>query len=40
VICGLGPYGYLVALQSMAQMLGVLPDDAKLPAPICATGEN
>jgi 3-dehydroquinate dehydratase-2 len=40
VICGLGAYGYLVALQSLAQMLGTLPDDAKLPAPICATGDN
>jgi 3-dehydroquinate dehydratase-2 len=40
VICGLGAYGYLVALQSMAQMLGALPDDAKLPAPICPTGED
>lgn len=26
VICGLGAYGYVVALQSMAQMLDVLPD--------------
>jgi 3-dehydroquinate dehydratase-2 len=26
VICGLGPYGYLVAMQAAAQMLGHLPD--------------
>lgn len=31
VICGLGPYGYLVAMQAAAQMLGKLP--AGLPAP-------
>jgi 3-dehydroquinate dehydratase-2 len=30
VICGLGPYGYIVALQAAAQALGVLP--AGLPA--------
>jgi 3-dehydroquinate dehydratase II len=32
VICGLGPYGYLVALQAAAQMLGGLP--ASFPAPL------
>src|SRR3977135_4161985 len=26
VICGLGPYGYIVAMQSALQMLGKLPD--------------
>jgi 3-dehydroquinate dehydratase-2 len=26
VICGLGPYGYVVAMQAAAQMLGRLPD--------------
>jgi 3-dehydroquinate dehydratase-2 len=26
VICGLGPYGYIVAMQAAAQMLGKLPD--------------
>src|SRR5260221_6176559 len=26
VICGLGPYGYIVAMQAAAQMLGALPD--------------
>lgn len=25
VICGLGPYGYIVAMQAAAQMLGALP---------------
>ena len=30
VICGLGTYGYVVALQCVAQMLGALPDS--LPA--------
>jgi len=25
VICGLGPYGYIVAMQAAAQMLGKLP---------------
>lgn len=30
VICGLGPYGYLVAMQAAAQMLGRLPES--LPA--------
>lgn len=32
VICGLGPYGYIVALQAALQMLGKLP--AGLPSPI------
>ena len=32
VICGLGPYGYIVAMQAAAQMLGKLPE--VLPAPI------
>jgi 3-dehydroquinate dehydratase-2 len=32
VICGLGPYGYIVAMQAAAQMLGKLP--AALPAPV------
>lgn len=31
VICGLGPYGYVVAMQAAAQMLGKLP--ANLPQP-------
>jgi 3-dehydroquinate dehydratase II len=26
VICGLGPYGYIVAVQAMAHMLGALPE--------------
>ena len=26
VVCGLGPYGYLVAIQAAAHMLGALPD--------------
>jgi 3-dehydroquinate dehydratase-2 len=26
VICGLGPYGYIVAMQAAAQLLGRLPD--------------
>ena len=30
VICGLGPYGYILAMQAAAQMLGKLP--ASLPA--------
>ena len=34
VICGLGPYGYLIALQAAAQMLGGLP--ASFPAPLRA----
>jgi 3-dehydroquinate dehydratase-2 len=29
VICGMGAYGYIVAMQAAAQMLGKLPD--KLP---------
>jgi 3-dehydroquinate dehydratase-2 len=32
VICGLGPYGYIVAMQAAAQLLGALP--ASLPTPI------
>ncbi len=32
VICGLGPYGYLVAMQTAAQLLGARP--AALPAPL------
>jgi 3-dehydroquinate dehydratase-2 len=28
VICGLGPYGYIVAMQAAAQMLGALPDNS------------
>lgn len=32
VICGLGPYGYIVAMQSAAVMLGVVP--GALPDPI------
>ena len=32
VICGLGPYGYIVAMQAAAQHLGKIP--AKLPPPI------
>mgnify|MGYP001339226922 FL=1 len=32
VICGLGPYGYIVAMQAAAQALGKLPDS--LPAPL------
>jgi 3-dehydroquinate dehydratase II len=32
VVCGLGPYGYVVAMQSGLHMLGKLP--ASLPAPI------
>jgi 3-dehydroquinate dehydratase-2 len=32
VICGLGAYGYVVALQCAAQMLDALPDS--LPAPL------
>jgi 3-dehydroquinate dehydratase II len=26
VVCGLGPYGYIVAVQAVAQMLGALPE--------------
>jgi 3-dehydroquinate dehydratase-2 len=32
VICGLGPYGYIVAMQAALHMLGKLP--ASLPEPI------
>ena len=32
VICGLGPYGYIVAMQAALQVLGKLP--ASLPAPM------
>lgn len=32
VICGLGPYGYIVAMQAATQMLGQLPDS--LPVPV------
>jgi len=32
VICGLGPYGYIVAMQAALQMLGKLP--GSLPAPL------
>jgi 3-dehydroquinate dehydratase II len=32
VICGLGPYGYIVAMQAAAHWLGMLP--ATLPTPI------
>jgi 3-dehydroquinate dehydratase II len=32
VICGLGPYGYIVGMQSALQILGKLPGD--LPAPL------
>jgi 3-dehydroquinate dehydratase-2 len=32
VICGLGPYGYIVAMQAATQMLGQLPD--WLPVPV------
>jgi 3-dehydroquinate dehydratase-2 len=32
VICGAGPYGYILAMQAAAQMLKALPDS--LPAPI------
>jgi 3-dehydroquinate dehydratase-2 len=32
VICGLGPYGYIVAIQAAARMVGKLPD--ALPAPV------
>jgi len=32
VICGLGPYGYIVAMQAALQALGKLP--ASLPAPM------
>ena len=32
VVCGMGPYGYIVALQAAARMLNALPD--RLPAPL------
>jgi 3-dehydroquinate dehydratase-2 len=32
VVCGLGPYGYIIAMQAALQILGKLP--ASLPAPI------
>lgn len=32
VICGLGPYGYIVAMQAAAQMAGAIPDE--LPEPV------
>jgi 3-dehydroquinate dehydratase-2 len=32
VICGLGPYGYIVAMQAALQMLGKLPEN--LPPPL------
>ena len=32
VVCGLGPYGYIVALQAAAHLLKALPDS--LPAPL------
>jgi len=32
VICGLGPYGYIVAMQAALQLLGALP--ANLPPPL------
>jgi 3-dehydroquinate dehydratase-2 len=33
VICGAGPYGYILAMQAAAHALGKLPDS--LPAPLC-----
>jgi 3-dehydroquinate dehydratase-2 len=32
VICGAGPYGYVLGLQAAAQMLGALPPSVALPA--------
>jgi 3-dehydroquinate dehydratase-2 len=32
VICGMGPYGYIVAMQAAARLVATLPDD--LPAPV------
>ncbi len=32
VICGLGPYGYIVAMQAAAKLVGTLPD--ALPSPM------
>ncbi len=34
VICGLGPYGYIVAMQAAARLLGSLP--SSMPAPLRA----
>ena len=31
VVCGLGPYGYIVAMQSAAHMLGKIPDNLPVP---------
>jgi len=31
VICGAGPYGYILAMQAAAQMLGKLPDNLPVP---------
>jgi 3-dehydroquinate dehydratase-2 len=31
VICGLGPYGYVVAMQAAARLVGKLPDELPLP---------
>jgi 3-dehydroquinate dehydratase II len=36
VICGLGPYGYIVAMQAAVQSLGKLPE--ALPAPLRSKG--
>jgi 3-dehydroquinate dehydratase-2 len=36
VICGLGPYGYIVAMQAAVQTLGKLPE--ALPAPLRSKG--
>jgi 3-dehydroquinate dehydratase II len=36
VICGLGPYGYIVAMQAAVQTLGKLPE--ALPAPLRSRG--
>ena len=32
VVCGLGPYGYIVAMQAAARLVGKLPDS--LPTPL------
>jgi 3-dehydroquinate dehydratase II len=32
VICGLGPYGYIVAMQAALQILGALPETLPHPA--------
>ena len=34
VICGLGPYGYIVAMQAAVQMVGKLPEALPLPVRI------